>query len=188
MSEHNHAHEHTHAHDEKEMSPQEVVSSLLYLAEVALGAADYESAATAYASVLQLEANATALYNLGSFYARGLGVARDYVEAARLFRQAELMGNERAGKLCKKCMLDYMNEDIATKSPADLYAKMAMFVLKVYPEATHQRAEAANGLVAVGLTNQSRGDVVAAKRLFRAAAEFGDDKQAQTYLDELSLA
>ena len=159
------------------MSPEEVVSSLLYLAQTALAAGDYESAATAYASVLQLENNAVALYNLGSFYARGLGVRQDYLEAARLFRQAELLGNARAGKLCQKCMLDYMNSDLVDKSPVDLYAMMAVFVSKVYPEAGHQKAEVKNGLIAVALTNQSRGDEAGASKLFHAA-EYADGGEA----------
>ena len=167
----------THNHGKKKMSPEEVVNSLLYLAQTALAAGDYESAATAYASVLQLENNAAALYNLGSFYARGLGVKQDYLEAARLFRQAELLGNPRAGKLCQKCMLDYMSADLKDKSPADLYAMMAIFVSKVYPEAAHPKAEAKNGLIAVALTSQSAGDEDGASKLFRAA-EYANDKSA----------
>ena len=177
VSKHNHAKTHHHSHAKETMSPEEVVSSLLHLAQTALAAGDHESAATSYASVLQLGDNAVALYNLGSLYAHGLGVRQDYMEAARLFRRAELLGNARAGKLCQKCMLDYMIADLADKSPADLYAMMAVFVSKVYPEADHKKAEVKNGLIAVALTNRRRGDEAGASKLFQAA-EYADIGEA----------
>lgn len=178
-------HSHSHSHDEKQMSPEDVTKSLLYLGEVALAARDYESAATAYASVLQLGPDVTALYNLGSFYARGLGVPQDYTEGARLFHQAELLGSERAGMLCRKCMLDHVNADLGCKSPAETYATMAVFVSKVYPEIADQKSAACSGLVAVALTNQSKGDDSAAEKVFRAAAEFGGDETAKQYLADI---
>ena len=64
------------------MSQEEAVRSLLLLGQVGLSARDYESAIEAYASVLKLEPNETAAYNLGSLYARGLGVRQDFAEAA----------------------------------------------------------------------------------------------------------
>jgi tetratricopeptide (TPR) repeat protein len=134
-TEHHAEHEH---HHEAPMTPEEAVRSLLVLGQVALNAGDYESAIEAYGSILQLEQNEVALYNLGSLYARGLGLRQDYVEAARLFRQAELMGNEQAGKLCAKCMFDYLLEGLDQSRPSDLYAEMAVFVTRVYPEAEDQ--------------------------------------------------
>ena len=174
---HGHHHEHHH-HHEKPMTPEEVVGSLLVLGQVAINARDYESAAEAFASVLKLEPNEVALYNLGSFRARGLGVPQDYVEAARLFHQAELLGNERAGMLCAKCMFDYVYENIANKTPADLYASMAVFVSCVYPEATNPRQEVKRGLAAIANTLLVRDEHAEASKVLRAAAEFGDDDVA----------
>lgn len=167
------------------MSQEEAVKSLLTLGEVALGAGDFDSATQAYASVLKLEQNETALYNLGSFYARGVGVRRDFVEAARLFHQAELLGNERAGKLCGKCMFDYVQEGFDGKTPTDLYAAMAVFVSRVYPEASDPRLEAGNGLFAIASTLFNRGAYAEAAKAFRAAAEFGNNGYAQYYLAQL---
>ena len=184
-----HEHEREHGHDhERPMSPEEVVSSLLLLGQIALDAGDYESAVDAYASVLQLEQNEAALYNLGSLRARGLGIRQDFVEAARLFHQAELRGNERAGKLCGKCMFDYINDGLDDKTPADLYAAMAVFVSRVYPEATDQRLEANHGLLAIAGTHLSKGAYAEGAKVLRAAAEFGDDDQARGYLAELADA
>ncbi len=164
------------------MGPDEAMRSLLLLGQVALDAGDYESAVEAYASALQIEPNETALYNLGSLRARGLGGRRDFVEAARLFHQAELLGNERAGKLCGKCMFDHIHEGFDGRSPADLYAAMAVFVTRVYPEAADQRAEVNHGLFAIASTHLDRGEHAEAAKVLRAAAEFGNDGYAQYYL------
>lgn len=181
-AEHEHSHEHSH---EEPMSPADAVRSLLLLGQVALDAGDYESATEAFASILQIEQNEVALYNLGSFYARGLGVRQSFAEAARLFHQAELLGNARAGKLCAKCMFDYIHNGFVNKAPVEIYAAMAVFVSCVYPEVADQRREVNNGLLAVGGTYLHKGDRDAAIRVFRAAVEFGDDEYAQTYLSEL---
>ena len=167
------------------MSPEDAVRSLLILGQVALDAGDYESAVEAYASLLQIEPNEVALYNLGSFYARGLGVKRDYVEAARLFHQAELLGNDRACRLCAKCMFDHICHGLGAATPAEIYATMAVFVARVYPEAGDQRQEASNGLVAIAGTLLGKGLVEDAGRVFTAAAEFGDSEYARRCLDEL---
>ena len=186
MSEQNHHHHHEHEHDHEEpMTQEEVVSSLLVLGQVALRSNDYESAFDAYASVLKLEQNETAAYNLGSFYARGLGVKQSFAEAARLFHQAELLGNQRAGKLCGKCLFDYVNDGLEGKTPAELYAAMVMFVLKVYPEAEDQKAEVRNGLFAAGATHFNQGNYAEAAKVFRASAEFSNDGYAAYYLAQL---
>ena len=184
MQEHHHSgHEH---HHEKPMTHEEAVRALLLLGQVALDAGDFDSAFEAYASVLKLEPNETALYNLGSLYARGLGVRLDFVEAARLFHQAELLGNVRAGKLCGKCMFDYINEGIDTKKPADLYAAMALFVSRVYPEATEKLSEVGRGLFAIGSTYLNKGVLDAAAKAFRASAEYCENEDAKCYLGQIS--
>lgn len=185
---HGQAHQAHHSHHAQPMSPEDVMRSLLLLGQVALDANDYASAAEAYASVLELGPNETALYNLASFHARGLGVRQDFVEAARLFHQAELLGNERAGKLCAKCMLDYVDDDLDGKTPADVYAKMAFFASKVYPEATDHVLEVNQGLLAISGTYLAKGAYASSAKAFRAAAEFGNDENAARYLAELSRA
>lgn len=175
-----------HHHHEEPMGTEEAVRSLLLLGQVALEARDYESAVEAYASVLKLEPNEAASYNLGSLYARGLGVRQDFAEAARLFHQAELLGNERAAKLCAKCMLDYLHEGFAGGEPVDLYAAMAVFVARVYPEAADQTREVNQGLLAIAGTYLSKGAFDEAVSVFRAAAEYGNDERARHYLAELA--
>lgn len=170
------AHHHGHgSHHDEPMTAEEAMRSLLLLGEVAMNAQDYESAFEAYASALKLGQNEVAAYNLGSLYARGLAVKRNYLEAARLFRQAELLGNERAGKLCAKCMLDFLCEGIDDKEPVELYAAMAVFVMRVYPEAADQKAEVGRGLHAVANTLLHLGQAERAEKVLRAAQEYGED-------------
>ena len=186
-SHHGHHHHHGHGshHHDEPMSQEDALRSLLLLGQVALNARDYESAVEAYASALQIETNENACYNLGSLYARGLGARRDFMEAARLFHQAELLGNVQAGKLCGKCMFDYINESLDAKKPADLYAELAVFVAKVYPEATDHRLEVDRGLFAIASTHYNKGAYAEAAKVFRAAAEFANDGYAQYYLAAL---
>lgn len=182
---HHHEDEHHHHHHDEPMSQEEAVRSLLMLGQVALDADDYEAAIEAYASALKIEPNETAAFNLGSLYARGLGVRKDYLEAARLFHQAELLGNEIAGKLCGKCMYDYVHQGFDGRKPADLYAAMAVFVTMVYPEAEDSGREIANGLFVIASTHFSREEFAEAAKVFRAGAEFANDGVAQYYLGSL---
>lgn len=178
-------HHHHHAHDdhsEEPMTPEEAVRSLLILGQKALDAKDYEAAIDAYASALTIEPNETASLSLGSLYARGLGVRKNYLEAAKLFHQAELLGNVMAGKLCGKCMYDYIHQGFDGRRPADLYAAMTVFVTMVYPEAENSGQEIASGLFAIASTHLSKEEFVEAAKVFRAGAEFANDGFAQYYL------
>ena len=168
------SHHHKHEHHKEPMSQEEVVQSLLVLGQVALNASDYESAIDAYASALQLEQNEIALYNLASLYARGLGVQRDFVEAARLFHLAEVLGNERAGMLSRKCMYDYVREGLDAKMPAEVYASMAVFVSRVYPEAEDKKAETTRGLQAIAATLTAKEAHAEAAKVLQAATDFGN--------------
>ena len=181
VHEHDHGHEHHHHHHDEPMTQEEAMRSLLLLGQVALNANDYESAVNAYASALKLEPNETAAYVLGTLYARGLGVRKNFLEAGRLFHQAELLGNEQAGKLCAKCMFDYVHI-FAAKAPADLYAAMVIFTAQVYPEAVDSKREVNNGLFAIASTLLNKREYSEAAKVFRAGAEYGDDGYAQYYL------
>lgn len=164
------------------MTPEEAVRSLLILGQMALDANDYEAAIDAYASALKIGPNETASLSLGSLYARGLGVHKNYLEAAKLFHQAELLGNVMAGKLCGKCMYDYIHQGFDGRRPADLYAAMTVFVTMVYPEAENGGQEIASGLFAIASAHLSKEELTEAAKVFRAGAEFANDGFAQYYL------
>lgn len=173
--EHEHDHDHKHHHDDdKPISVGEAVGSMLILGQVALDKGDYESAAEAYRSAIALEPNENALYNLASLHARGLGVRKNYLEAGRLFHQAELLGNKRAGSLCRKCMFDFVHEGIEHKTPTNIYAAMAVFVSMVFPEAENKPQEIRNGLFAIATTCGSKGEDEAVQKVLKAMEEITD--------------
>lgn len=182
---HEHSHHHHEHHHDEPMTQGDAVQALLMLGQAALDASDYDAAIEAYASALKIEPNETAAFNLGSLHARGLGVRRNYLEAAKHFHQAELLGNEMAGKLCGKCMYDYIHRGFDGRKPSDVYAAMAVFVTMVYPEAENSGQEIATGLFAIASTHFSREEYAEAAKVFRAGAEFANDGLAQYYLGSL---
>ena len=101
---------------------------------MAMDREDYAAAADQYKNILKLEPNETAQYNLGSLYAQGKGVEQNFMEAAYWFRQAELAGDEHAGKLCLKCSMDFVYQNFDGKTPEQLYTDMLRFIKYVYPE------------------------------------------------------
>jgi TPR repeat protein len=79
-------------------------------------------------------------------------------------------------------MFDYLLEGLDQSRPSDLYAEMAVFVTRVYPEAEDQHKEVNSGLFAIASTLANRGAYAEAAKVFRAGAEFGNDGYAQYYL------
>lgn len=161
---------------------QNVIESMLTMANLAAEAGDYPHAVDGYKNILKLEPNTTAQYNLGSLYAQGKGVGQDYMEGAYWFHQAERNGDVQAGKLCLKCTLDYVHQDFDKKTPEQLYDDMVRFTRHVYPEGTDVNLEACRKLYAIAGNHFNKKEYAAAAKLFRAAAEFGNDGYSQNYL------
>lgn len=102
---------------DKLSSSKDSINMMVMMAETAMKNGDYEQAVNSYKNILKLEPNETAQYNLGSLYAQGKGVKRDFMEGAYWFRQAERGGDAQAGKLCMKCTMDFVHQDFDKKSP-----------------------------------------------------------------------
>ena len=167
---------------EENNSAKDIVASMLDQALTYIDAGRPEQAVDLYHRILVTEPKQpTALYNLGSLYAQGKGVAQDFLEAGYLFRQAELTGDTQAGKLCKKCLMDYMHQRMELGSAAELYADVLRFMGRVYPEADAE-LEANRQLFALAGLHFNRGEYAPAAKLFRPAAEFGNDGLSQNYL------
>lgn len=143
---------------------------------------DYEHAAEQYKNILKLEPNETAQYNLGSLYAQGKGVKQDFMEGAYWFRQAERGGDVQAGKLCMKCTMDFVHQNLDKKSPEQLYMDMVRFVQYIYPETENVNLEVCRKLFAIAGNHFNKEEYPPAAKLFRAAAEFGNDGYSQNYL------
>lgn len=88
--------------EKKSTSPHELVVSMLKLAEITVLKGDYEAAFKLYQTIVEMEQNADAQYNLGNLYAMGKGTDRDFLQAAYWFYQAELNGEAEAKRLCKR--------------------------------------------------------------------------------------
>ena len=161
-------------------SSKDILSHMLAVAEMALESGHPESAVQMYQNILKLEPNATAQYNLGSLYAQGKGVEQDFKEGAYWFHQAQLAGDEQAGKLCLKCMVDDTCQSLETKTAEQLYYRMLQFVKYVYAEQADKEMEACRNLYA--LAGRRRQRPADAAKLLRAAAEFGEDGASQNAL------
>lgn len=126
----------------------------------------------------------TAQYNLGSLYAQGRGVKRDFLEGAYWFRKAALTGDQQAERMQLKCTLDYAMESLENNSYKELFEKMQRFAERIYPKRDSMQAanEELYGL-AVHFCNKK--DFGKAEKFCRAAAEFGDDGRTQNILGVL---
>ena len=164
------------------LGSKDIINMMVMMAEMAMNDGNYEQAVENYRNILRLEPNETAQYNLGSLYAQGKGVKQDFMEGAYWFRQAELSGDEQAGKLCLKCSVDYTHQNFERKSSEQLYTDMVTFIQHVYAETADVNLEACRKLYAIAGNHLNKKDYVAAAKLFRAAAEFGHDGYSQNYL------
>ena len=170
------------ASEGKSVSPEGIMVFLLNQALFYINAGRPDQAVDLYHKILESEPKQpTALYNLGSLYAQGKGVDQDFLEAGYLFRQAELTGDTQAGKLCQKCLMDYMYQRMERGSASELYADVLQFIQRVYPEAGAE-VEANRKLFALAGLHFNRGEYAPAAKLFRPAAEFGNDGLSQNYL------
>ena len=163
-------------------SSKDIVDMMMKMADVAMSNGDYTAAVDQYKNILKLEPNETAQYNLGSLFAQGKGVGQDFMEGAYWFHQAELSGDEQAGKLCLKCTMDFVHQNFDAKSAEQLYADMVRFIKYVYPDADDVNLEVCRKLYAIAGNHFNKKEYSAAAKLFRASAEFGNDGYSQNYL------
>lgn len=163
-------------------SSKDVIDRMVMMADAAMDRGDYAAAADQYKNILKLEPNGTAQYNLGSLYAQGKGIEQNFMEAAYWFHQAELSGDEQAGKLCLKCSMDFVHQNFDGKTPEQLYTDMLRFIRHVYPENADADSEVCRKLYAIAGNHFNKEEYAAAAKLFRAAAEFGNDGYSQNYL------
>ena len=160
---------------------KKIIEVMLMTAGEAMRNGDYMRAADTCKSILELEPNETAQYILGNLYAQGNGVGQDFMEAAYWFHQAELAGNEMAGKLCIKCMLDFTHQKFENKTSEILYTDMVRFVKYIYPE-ENAEFKAGRNLFSIAGNHFNNKEYPQAAKIFRAAAQFGNDGYSQNYL------
>ena len=160
------------------MGSKDVINSMVMIADVMMQQEDYGQAADMYRRILELEPNDVAMYNYGTLHAQGKGVRRNFLEGGYWFRQAELAGDEKAGLLCQKCMLDFVHEDFDCKTSEDLYYRTLRFMKAVFP-GSEIALEVCRHLYAYAGNHYKKGEFEAAAKFFRAAAAFGNDGYSQ---------
>ena len=163
---------------------QQQTDVLLAVAEKLLNEGQEEKAFQMYKTIATSGSNPTARYNLGSLYAQGKGTEQSFLEGAYWFRQVEKSGDEQAGKMVKKCELDYMRQNLVADTPKALYEKMKGFVAYVYPDES-PNVMIKRELTALGMHHFNQENYAAAAKLLRASAEFCNDGQAQNFLGVL---
>lgn len=164
--------------------PQIAIQAMLDAALASLDAGKPEQAFSTYKQIVQLQPNVTAQYNLGSLYAQGLGTEQDFMEAAYWFHQAAKGGDAQAAKLREKSTMDYIHKELGSKSARDVYEEMLRLVAYLYPQ--EDRVENANkNLYGIAGLHFNKEEYDIAAKLFRAAAEFGDDGMSENYLGVL---
>lgn len=165
----------------KTLSSQEVIDRMLVLAEICMGDENYEQAVHTYKQIVELQGNTTAMYNLGSLYAQGKGVKQSFLEGAYWFHQANLNGDEHAGKLRLKCMVDYLHQNLEQKTPKMIYNDMIEYALRLYPREDSSKI-AVDNIYNLAVHHLGKKEYTAAAKFLRTAAEYGNDGEAQNYL------
>lgn len=162
-----------------------LIQNMITQAEILLGEGRETQAISIYRQILELEPNVTAQYNLGTLYAQGRGVKRDFVEGAYWFRKAASEGDQQAEEMFLKCTLDYARGSIEKNtSYKELFEKMLLFVERIYPG--RDNIQAANDeLYEIAAYFFNKKDFGKAEKFFRAAAEFGDEGRSQNILGVL---
>lgn len=143
---------------------------------------NYGSAFDLFKLVAENTDNSKAQYNLGSLYAQGLGTEQDFIEAAYWFNRACKNGEEGADKLTTKCLLDYANAVLRTKTPKEVYEKLSAFAKRVYNTENYSVVVCKNLLELGTYYFNSKKDYAMAAKLFRAGAEYENDGWCQNYL------
>lgn len=165
----------------EEMSSQQIIDAMIANADICMKNGEFSRAFDTYREIVKLCPNTTAMYNLGNLYAQGKGVEQNYLEGAYWFHQANLAGDEMAGKLCTKCMMDGVHQNFNQKTPRMLYDELVHFAAYVYPDKNSAETAASNIYQLAG-HHFNKEEYGAAAKFFRAAAEYGDHGASQNYL------
>ncbi len=163
------------------LSSQDVIDVMIMNADIYMEQGDFEHAFHTYKQIVSLQPNTTAQYNLGSLYAQGKGTEQSFLEGAYWFHQANLAGDEQAGKLCTKCMMDYVHQNFDKKTPGTVFDEMIHLASYLYPR-ENSIVIAAENIYALAGFHFNRKEYAAAAKLFRSAAEYGNHGDSQNYL------
>lgn len=166
---------------EDAVSSRDIINLMLSNADIYMVQGDYERAVDTFKKIIDLQPNMTAQYNLASLYAQGKGTEQSFLEGAYWFHQAYLSGDEQAGQMCTKCMMDYAHQNLDNKTPQTIFDEMFRFAAYLYP-GENSTAIAVSNIYNLAAHHFNNKEYAAAAKFFRAAAEFGNDGDSQNYL------
>lgn len=170
------------------VASQNVIDVMLANAETCLNEGNAERAFKTYNDILEMQPeNSKAQYNLGTLYALGKGTEQDFLKSAQYFSIVASKGDSEAKKMCEQSTLYYVNQNLASETPYDVYQKMLTYASTLYPEnsadgTASQKSFASEKIFSVGsyYLNQKRYEEAA--KLFRASSEYGNHGKSQNFL------
>ena len=172
----------------KAISAQSVIAVMLANAEACLNEGKPDRAFKTYNDILEMQPeNSKAQYNLGTLYALGRGTEQDFLKSAKYFSLVASKGDLKAKKMCEKSTLYYVNQNLASETPYDVYQKMLTYAAVIYPQSSNnetasQKNIASEKLFAVGSYYLNQKRYGEALKLFRASGEYGNYGKSQNYL------
>ena len=167
---------------------QSVIDAMLANAEACLNEGNAERAFKTYNDILEMQPeNSKAQYNLGTLYALERGTEQDFLKSARYFSLVASKGDSEAKKMCEKSTLYYVNQNLASETPYDVYQKMLTYASVLYPQSSNngtasQKNIASEKLFAAGSYYLNQKRYGEALKLFRASGEYGNHGKSQNYL------
>lgn len=132
---------------EDAVSSRDIINLMLSNADIYMVQGDYERAVDTFKKIIDLQPNTTAQYNLASLYAQGKGTEQSFLEGAYWFHQAYLSGDEQAGQMCTKCMMDYAHQNLDNKTPQIIFDEMFRFAAYLYPGKTVLQLQSAISII-----------------------------------------
>lgn len=169
------------AGEKTESKPEDIIQQMLDNAQICLAEGMPERAFLTYQQIVDLVPEASAQYNLASLYAQGKGTEQNFLQAAYWFHQAGMNGDEGAKKMCVKSTMDYIHQDFLAKTSQNLYEEMIRYAKLLYPDENGREIAVKKLCVSAG-NHFNKQEYAEAAKLFRAAAEFGEDGNAQNAL------
>lgn len=166
---------------DKHASSAAIIEQMLTNAAICLEQDKPERAFETYAEIVKLTLNTSAQYNLGVLYATGQGTGQDLLQAAYWFHQAAVNGDEQAGKLEHKSLMDLVHKDFDQKSPQIIYHELLQYGELVYPRESSKDIAVKN-LNTLAKYHWNKQQYAEAAKLYRASAQYGDDGEGQNFL------
>lgn len=158
-----------------------IIEQMLSNATICLEQDAPEQAFKTYMEIVKLTPNTSAQYNLGVLYATGQGTEQNLFQAAYWFHQAAVNGDEQAGKLEQKSLMDLVHKGFDQKSPQAIYHELIQYSELVYPR-ENGRDIAVKNLNTLAKYHWNKQQYTEAAKLFRASAQYGDDGEGQNFL------